>query len=450
MNRPLSALGAGLVGGWVLAAGCAASGSNQEIHGPAYGGEAGVDDSGPGDATAPVDAGGIDAEPREGAAPDGSGREEDGGAADAGGDNAASALDGSGGPEAGGCSSLTAILGGNPSSAFGATAAGAGPFSTQPIAAGLGTAPALVSLGGTFVGLLAEPGDASAGDPLYGIGFASGSWSAAVPLGGGAFAIDAPAIATVGATVQAAYLNPEHFYFHAAFTTGWDLGSDPVRPSDGGATAFGPVRPAAAGTATELVIAYEGSDGLPYAQTWKSVAGWDDGVALGSAALLPATPMAIAALDTGASDMVAVYVDGEGSASVDNLHLFFVLRAAANKTWSAPVMVNVNAYTEGAPSLTWMSGGRALVAWNGQSAGVYASVLTQGAAPTWSAPAAMTAASPPVVPSLAPGVCGDDAVAAYLSEGAAYTSRFSGGAWTAPAALAGAAGIEGLAIATMP
>jgi hypothetical protein len=126
---------------------------------------------------------------------------------------------------------------------------------------------------------------------------------------------------------------------------------------------------------------------LPYVQTWTSGVGWDDGVALGSALLLAGTPMAIVALDGGANDLLAVYVDGEGSASPNNEHLFFVLRSASSATWSSPAMVNTNAFTPAVPTLTAMSGGRALVAWQGGDGAGYESVYTPGSAVAWSTPA---------------------------------------------------------------
>ena len=83
--------------------------------------------------------------------------------------------------------------------------------------------------------------------------------------------------------------------------------SQPVQsPNDAGVQAFGPVSAAAAGTSTQLVIAYEGNNLLPYAQTWTTGGGWDDGVALGAATLAANTAMAIVTLDSG--DLLVAYV----------------------------------------------------------------------------------------------------------------------------------------------
>ena len=451
MPRRFAALSIGLAGAWMLAAGCAASGSGNHFNGPVFD----LDAAAGGDASALLDAATQPGSPDVAAKTDSS-LPEGGTAPDADTTDAAAPADASP-PDAatdGGCASITAILGGNDSSSFGATATGSSAFVVHALTGGVAAEPALVAFGGGFEGLFTEPVDAGGANALFGVGFSGGAWGTPSALGGNAGAIDAPSIAAVGTTLQAVYLNAQHLYFHAAFSTGWDTGADPVRPpNDAGVTAFGPVRAAAAGTSTELVIAYEGNDLHPYAQTWTIGAGWDNGVALGLAPLLASTPMAIAALDAGASDLLAVYVDGEGSASPNNEHLFFALRSATTKAWSAPAMVDPNAYTSSAPTLTAMSGGRALLAWKGGDGEGYASVYT---APAWSSPAKVTADQVGGAPSLAPGVCGDDAVAAYLFNASVYVTRLSGvgadagGAWTTPAPLAGVAGVTAAAIATAP
>ena len=440
----LSTFGGAVVALGALAQGCTST--SPEVHGPSYSFEAGSDDAGAEDAGAGSDGTTVAV---EGGMPEAA-------VADAPSvsDDASARTDGNvagdAGAEAGGCTSLTVLVGGNNSLAFGASAVGPGAFVTQDLSSTMGSAPALAAFGGGLEALFASAG--ASGGPLYGVGFASGTWSSPVALGASAVAIDAPAIAVVGGALEGVYLNPQHLFFKAAFTSVWDTGTSPVEPpNDAGPQAFGPVRAAAAGTATDFVIAYEGNDGHGYAQTWTATAGWDDGVALGSAALLADTPLAIAPLTGGAVDLVAVYVDGEGAASSNNLHVFFSLRTAQTKAWSAPAMIGADVYTEAAPSIAAMSGGGAVVTWLGQSSGVYASVLSEsGGSPSWSDPVQVTAASPAETASVARGVCGDDAIGAYLSDGAVYTTHFAGGSWTPPALLVGEAGITAVAIATSP
>jgi hypothetical protein len=455
MVRRFGALLLSGFGGWMLVAGCTAAGSTAAVNGPAYdldagdgtdaaigiaagdggatdAGETGDADGAPsGSGDARSDAAGTDAatsQPPVDAAPIGPDGGDDG---DGGTDGAPSGDDA-------GCTATTALFGGNDFSLFAATA--------------IGTAPFTAAFGGGFQALFTEAGEVGGGNALFAIGFGAGAWSTPIALGGSADAIGAPAIAPVGTTLQGVYLNPANLYFHATFTNTnmWDTGADPVRPpNDGGGQAFGPVSAAAAGTATELVIAYEGDDLLPYAQTWTTGVGWDDGVALGTAALLADTPMAIVALDGGASDLLAVYIDGEGSASMSNEHLFFALRSASTSTWSLPAMVNADAFTPAAPTLTALSGGGALVAWQGGNGEGYESVY-DGTNGSWSSPAQLTAAQVASAPSLAQGVCGDDAIAAYVSGGLVYTTHFAGGAWSVPSAFPAGSGSTAVSIATAP
>jgi hypothetical protein len=440
------------LGGWMIVAGCTAAGTTAAVNGPAYeldagdgtDGEVGNDGATTGDASAPGDA---DSAPSDAAKttpfdaapirPDGSD--------EAGGADAAPSNDDAG------CTAMTALFGGNDFSLFAATAIGTGAFTAQTPPGNVTTTPAIVaSPSGGFQALFTEAGDVGGGNALFAIGFGGGAWSTPIALGGSADAIAAPSIAPVGTTVQGVYLNPAHLYFHAMLTNAWDTGADPVRPpNDAGAQAFGPVAAAAAGTATQLVIAYEGSNLLPYAQTWTTGVGWDDGVALGSTVLLADTPMAIVTLDGGADDLLAMYVDGEGAGSPNNEHLFFVLRSASTGAWSLPAMVSTNAYTPSAPTLAALSGGGALVAWQGGDGEGYESEYTETTA-SWSSPAPLAAAQVASAPSLARGVCGDDAIAAYVSGGLVYTTHFAGGAWSAPSAFPAGSGAAAVSIATTP
>jgi hypothetical protein len=311
--------------------------------------------------------------------------------------------------------------------------------------------PTLVAFGGGFQGLVAESAMLAGGNALFGVSFTAGGWSTPIELGGSAGTIDAPAAAVAGSTVQAVYIDATYHYFHASFTTGWDLGADPVRPpGDAGVGAFGPRAPAAAGTATDFVIAYEGNDQLPYAQTWSSAPGWDNGVELGTAPLLADTPVAVTALDSGPNDVLAVFVESGGACAGASLCLYSAARTAGTRVWATPVLVGPNAFSPSAPTLTAIDGGGALLAWKGGDGHGYGSVYSASASTAWSTPAQITADSLTSAPAIARGVCGDDAEAAYVSNGTVYTTHFAGGAWTTPAPLPGEAGILSLAIATSP
>ena len=53
-------------------------------------------------------------------------------------------------------------------------------------------------------------------------------------------------------------------------------------------------------------------------------------------------------------------------------------------------------------------------------------------------------------PSVAPGVCGDDAVAVLTEPQGVTAVRYSGGAWLAPTVLAGTAGMTFASVASQP
>jgi hypothetical protein len=313
----------------------------------------------------------------------------------------------------------------------------------------LTTTPALVPFAGSFQGLLAESGDAGGGNALFSLAFTEGTWTAPTALGGSADTIASPAIAAVGSSLQAVYLNPAHEYFQASFVTTWDTGSTPVEPEDAGNQAFGPAGASATATPTQLVIAYGGNNTLPYAQTWTPGTGWDNGVQLGSGAVEAGTTLAITTLDSGA--LLVVYAAASGSCNNPTGCLYSALGTAVTpRTWSAPALVDPNAFTPYSPTIVAMSGGRALVAWEGANGEGYYSVYTTAPSTGWSTPAQLTSALIANAPSLAPGVCGDDAVAAYVSSGQVYTTHFAGGAWTTPGLQAAVSGSTFVTIATAP
>jgi hypothetical protein len=451
MLRRCGALIVGLSGAWVAAAGCAASGSNGEINGPMFEFDSGGDAGEELDAGQASDGASTQGSPDAGGKSDGSkGDASDANTAGQGDASDASSTGDTGATGAdGGCVSTTLLLGGSSSSLFSATATGTGAFAASPISGSATTPPALVSFGGGFQALFTAAGDAGGGNAIYATSFGATGWSSPAPLGGSADAIGAPSIAVVGSTVQGAYLNASHLFFHATFSTSWDTGADPVRP-DGGAQAFGPVAPAAVGTSTQFVIAYQGNNLLPYAQTWTSGAGWDDGVSLGSANLLASTGIAVASLQGGSADMIAVFVESGGSCTGASSCLYATTRDGSSHGWSSPALVNAAAYTPATPTLTSMTGGRALLAWKGGDNKGYGSVYTAGASPLWSTPAPLTSMTIAGAPSLAQGVCGDDAVAAFVSSGQVYTTHLAGGAWTTASAYAAASSESVVSIATSP
>ena len=425
-------------------AGCAGA-ENGETHGPVFvfdGSTSGSSDGGAvndGNGNAPpneasvTDAPGSDANERNG---------DDGSSSDAG------ASDASDGATAN-CTSPTVVLAGSGSTLVGAVSIGAGAFTTQSLTGSAVYGPALVASSNVFEALVAMNVDAGGGGALYGVGLSGTTWGSPAALGGSASAIDAPAIAALGTTLQGVYLDPGHLYFHAQFSgTSWDTGADPVQVGTA-PQSFGPVRAAAAAaSSTELVITYEGNDGHIYAQSWLTTGGWQTAVKIGDDTLATNTAPAIVALSGGTSDLLVVYALASTQATN---YLNYALRTASTKTWSTPAATNGTAYTLYAPSLAPMSGGRAIVGWRGGNNLPYSMEFTPSPSPAWSVPVPMAASGNITsAPSLATGTCGNEAVAALATEGAVTISTYASGAWVTPTPITGISGASFAAIATSP
>jgi len=437
-----------------VATGCATSANNAETHGPIFAFDGAVpitsDGGEPDDATMPVttnEASAVDAPSTADASDatvDGAGLE--GGASDDAGDAGTIVV--------ADCGSPTVVIAGSGSSLVGATAVGAGAFTTQALTGSLGLAPSIVASTGGFQAMVAMNVDAGGGDALFGVGLAGTTWSAPAALGGSASAIDAPAIAAMGSTLQAVYLNPNHLYFHAQFDgTSWDTGADKVEVG-AAPQSFGPVRASAAATATELVIAYEGNDGHLYAQSWTSAGGWETAVEIGTLKLGTNTAPAIIPLTTstpdgGTSDFLVVFAIASTATPPLN-YLNYAFRDATAKTWSTPALTNITAYTPYQPSLAAMSGGRAILGWQGGNNLPYTMELTPLPSPAWSAPTPIASVTVNAAPSLATGTCGYDAVAVLATNGAVTVADYTSGAWIPPTPIAGITGAAYAAIATSP
>jgi hypothetical protein len=204
---------------------------------------------------------------------------------------------------------------------------------------------------------------------------------------------------------------------------------------------FGPNPPVAASVGGTLLIAYDGQDGSLYDETWSSGA-WapdDEHTATQVGALSPA----IVALSGGTSDTLVVYADPAGT-------LYFTSRSAG--TWSAPAVIDVKAFTNSSPSLAPLSDGRAVMAYLGTNQLPYFSVFDPVATPPWTSPAGIGTSGTPLTspPSIAPGVCGDDAVAVLAWPTGVAAVRYAGGAWLPATVLPGTAGMTFASVATQP
>jgi hypothetical protein len=336
------------------------------------------------------------------------------------------------------CTGTIGVLGGTVSGAstiaFAATLVPGGTWSVSSLPSNVASPPAIAAFGGGFVAVYVD----NTGD----LELATSTWSWSSPAGvAGVTATGAPSLAVVGSTLHLVYQGAGSKYFHGTYTTatGWDAADDPI----GGASkqGFGPAAPVAASVGGALLIAYGGQNGSLYDETWTD-GGWQPDAQHTAAALGTVAP-AIVALDGGASDTLVVYASASGI-------LYSTSRSAG--AWSAPAEINANAFTDAAPSLVALAGGRAMMTYLGTNELPYFALFDPAATPAWTSPAAIGAGSAKLSspPSVAAGVCGDDAVVVLTEPAGVAALGYAGGTWSAPTMLAGTAGMTFASVASQP
>jgi hypothetical protein len=345
--------------------------------------------------------------------------------------------------DGGSCSSTLALLGGNSTSLFGA----AGPPGSALSAASLpgtlldcgttyGCADpiAIVRLGSGLLAVLAESGGA-----LESTIFQS-SWADPAAVAS-ASTIDGPSLAVVGSTAHLLYQDATYKYFHGQYaTSAWDSASDPVGGS-GSSQSYGARGPSGAAAGSDLIAVQAGSDSYLYDQTWSG--SWQTAHQQGGAAIQNTLPPTIVALSGGSSELLAAYL------RVSDYKVMAVARTSG--TWGTPMLIDANAYSNDPVALAPLPGGKALLVFRGSDDKPYFS--TWDGASTWTAPAAVVATNPVVgsVPSIAPGVCGADAIVAWAESGGGVRyASFSAGTFGAPQSVAGTSGAKFVAAGTLP
>ena len=412
-------------------AGCTASGSDAERHGPDFDPAGATDGSIVGVNDAARDAGVVsDASLDTGAPP-----------LDAA--LAADTSDTSAAIDSGvRCTATTVLLAGSAAGASGAHATGVGAFVADVVATTVASAPALVTYAAGFQAMLRTSGNGLA-SLAYGT-----SWGAPSPFPV-AGALASPALASVGSTLHVAYLGTNNRYYHGTLSgAAWDAASDPVgHVADGGVQAFGPTAASAAGVAGALVVAYAGDDHHVYTHAWSAAAGWTDGVAVSTDLAYADAAPALVALDAGASDLAVVFAAADTSVRAAQ-------RSATSKAWSAPAAIDATALTRDAIRVVSLPGGRAVAAYRGTDGKPYGTTYDPSRATPWSAPAPLAGVGNPAVlsvPAVAAGVCGDDAVAAFVdASGTVSVVALRGTAWASRGPVSGIAGATYVSIATRP
>jgi hypothetical protein len=336
------------------------------------------------------------------------------------------------------CTSQIAFIGGNGTSAFGA----GGPpsnIASATIPATLLDCPkpvAIVRSGSGLLAAIAEADGTLASTPYQ------TSWADPAAVAS-AKTIDSPALAAGSQTAHLVYQAADYKYYHAQYTqSAWDSATDPVGGS-GSSQSFGARSPGAATAGSDLVIVQAGSDSYLYDQTWN--VSWQAAHKQGSAGVQQTISPTMIALSGGASDLLATYMRNA------DYKVMAVARSAG--TWTAsPMQIDVNAYSNDPAVLAPLPAGKALLVFRGSDQKPYFS--TWDGATTWTAPAAVVTNANPIVlstPSIAPGVCGADAVVAWAESGGGVKwANFSGGTFGSPQSLAGTSGSTFVAVATLP
>lgn len=349
-----------------------------------------------------------------------------------------------GGSDSGsGCAGRVAVLAGDDTRLTAGQWSQAAGWSASAVAGGAASSPpSLAPFGQGFLGL--TRGATGGGGPLGSVTL--GATIGALEAVGGATTRGAPALAIAGADAHALYQSATFTMLHARRpgAAAWTGVDSPV----GAPQSFGPVPPAAAAAGADVIMAFVGDagGGTPpvFVQTLSGGAWGAASPVTGSAAYVSASP-ALASVPSAAVDLVLVWVDDA------TRRLTFSSRAQASKSWSAPAVVHTLATSNDAPAVVALSPTSLVVAFRGQDDRPYASFGVIAGTNVTFAPASAIVSDASVKvasrPSVAPGVCGDQAIAALASGGTVRAIRHRGGAWAAPETVAGAAGAH-VAVAT--
>jgi hypothetical protein len=424
---------------------CATSGPDN-LHGPSYESDGGTATDGGADAAGgttpetggPAD-GGVDVTTTDGTAPEGGDA-----ASETGADTGTAGDTGSpgdtGATEAGPpCTSSMALLAANATSLAEAIYGGGQWSAASVVSGGASAAPALIGLGSGY--LAAFVGTGTVKWTAY-----TGSWAAPASIGA-ALGQGVPALAAIGTTGHVVYWGSDSKFYHGTYSgSAWDAASDPVGGS-GASQGFGPSAPAAAASGTTLVETQSGSNGVVYDDAWTGT--WAASTALTGSSVVTTLSPAMATMNGGTADLMQVYVQ---SSDAGSYYLEYSTRTSG--AWSAPANVYAQgsnvAYAGTTPALAGLPNGGAILAWmGGTPAYPYVSTYTPGGG--WSAPVAVSSDTLVSPPAVATGVCGATAVMAYVKTGGAIeVVTTSGGVWETPQAIAGAGGMQWVAVATVP
>jgi hypothetical protein len=343
------------------------------------------------------------------------------------------------------CKGTIALAGGTSTAAFGATSVNGAAWKVETLdTTSASTNPPLVPFGGGFMAVFTASGVDTLQYSLY----SGSSWSAGANADnssctGAPTAFGPPGLASIGTTLHSVYLGTGEAYdfYHGTYATGsWDCESDPV---GGSPQSFGPSAPSAASTGSELVAVFDGMDGHLYAQSWAAGA-WAAAVQIPGAAVVDIPPT-IVTLQGGTSELLVAYEDTSSNT------ISFATRSSG--TWGTAATTDAKAFTAASISVAALPAGAAVLAFLGTDGNPYSMVYTPSASTPWSKPVAI-AAGPQMLstpPTVAPGICGADAIAAIVQPAGVELFTLSSGSWSSkPTLVAGTSSVTFATIATSP
>jgi hypothetical protein len=332
------------------------------------------------------------------------------------------------------CTATTVVLAGNASTLLGGSATGTSAITVAAVAGNTIDRIAIAPNGTGFVAALRSSGNAVAGTVF------TGSWADTVALTN-ATTIDAPALATIQSASHLIYQDAAFKYEHRKYVSStWDASDDPVG-GGGNLQSFGAKAPAVASSGTDLVLLQGGSDNNLYDQIWTGGV-WKSATQHTVPVQNTISPTLIT-LSTG--DLLGVYM------RQNDYKLMWTTRTGT--TWSTPALIDTNAFANDPVAMVALANGRALLVYRGSNQQPYFSAFDPLKNPQWTVPAALLGTNPTItsVPSVAAGVCGDDALVAYTKQGGGVEfAHFSGGSFTGPDAVSGTTGTTYVAVATKP
>lgn len=276
--------------------------------------------------------------------------------------------------------------------------------------------------------------------------WSAGAWSAPAAI--------SASITTQNRPALAAAMGKAHMVFHGNNFNHYYMAYDPAQAQpwlgvESIAASFGPTPPAVTALGADAIAAYAGNNSDLYDHT-RTAAGWGAGYAHFGASGPYVTASPTITTLTPSDEHLIVLIKN----AVDGTNYQILWTRGSGVTWTAPAAIDATAFSYEPVALAPLPNDEALLVYRGQNEQIYWSRYTPGAAPPWTAPAPLVAATNPTIastPALARGVDGALAELAYAdaATGMAYHARLLGSGWTAPAAVGGA-GITQVAIASAP